>query len=264
MKDQSQAVVLITGASKRIGASLARHFHRLNYQVVIHYRNGVRAAAELENELNQARENSAFKVQADLTSREGINKVAVFTSQLEHPLTLVIHNAALFSPTPITEATRETWDQLFETNLKAPYFLTQALLPCVDHQASFIFLGDMFGEIPLKHYTAYSASKAGLAMITRSLALELAPNHRVNGILLGAILPPSIEQPSGATVSKASESAPESEAYFDLDRLLDGVPLNRLGTPEHVALVAEFLASNNYVTGQMIATDGGKLTRAQS
>jgi len=96
VKDQSQAVVLITGASKRIGAALSRHFHRLNYQVVIHYRNGVRAAAELENELNQARENSAFKVQADLTSREGINKVAVFASQLEHRLTLVIHNAAIF------------------------------------------------------------------------------------------------------------------------------------------------------------------------
>jgi len=264
VKDRAKTVVLITGASKRIGATLSRHFHQLNYQVVIHYRNGGEAAAKLENELNHVRENSAFKIQADLTSREGIHKIAVFASQLEHRLTLVIHNAGLFSPTPITGATRETWDQLFETNLKAPYFLTQALLPWVDHRASFIFLGDMFGEIPLKHYSAYSASKAGLAMITRSLALELAPNHRVNGIALGAILPPSIDQPGDATVSTAGEREPESEAYFDLDQLLDGVPLSRLGTPTHVALVAEFLASNNYVTGQMIATDGGKLTRAQS
>lgn len=260
MTNRPPGSVLITGASKRIGATLARYFHGLNDQVLIHYRTEDHAATRLLDELNGLRERSAFKIQADLVTEEGIARVAAGVSQLERPLTLVIHNAALFLPTSINEATRSDWDQLFETNLKAPYFLTQALLAHVDPSASFIFICDILGEIPLRHFSAYSASKAGLAMITRSLALELAPKHRVNGIALGAILPPLIPRGDHAPQPHSDENPMDPEAHFELNEILRSVPLGRMGSPQHVAVVAGFLASNDYVTGQIIPVDGGRLT----
>ena len=145
------------------------------------------------------------------------------------------------------------------TNLKAPFFLTQALLNVLSTRANLIFLCDIFGDRPLPNYSVYSATKAGLAMMTRSLALDLAPAHRVNGIALGAILPPSI---AASAEPYVPQDAPQSSAALEesalLDSILARVPLATIGSPVHIAEVAEFLASSDYITGQIIPVDGGR------
>ena len=145
------------------------------------------------------------------------------------------------------------------TNLKAPFFLTQALLNMLSARANLIFLCDIFGDRPLPNYSVYSATKAGLAMMTRSLALDLAPAHRVNGIALGAILPPSI---AASAENDGPQDAPQSSAALEesalLDSILARVPLASIGSPVHIAEVAEFLASSDYITGQIIPVDGGR------
>ena len=183
---------LITGGAQRIGQALVNHFHDLGWRVIIHYHTSSDAADQLTQRLNGKRQDSARAFSADLGTIDQIEALAKAVTDLEWPLDLVIHNAAQFSPTPLSTTTESSWEHLMSTNLKAPFFLTQALLNVLSARANLIFLCDIFGDRPLPNYSVYSATKAGLAMMTRSLALDLAPAHRVNGIALGAILPPSI------------------------------------------------------------------------
>ena len=250
---------LITGGAQRIGQALVNHFHDLGWRVIIHYHASRDAADQLTQRLNGKRQDSARAFSADLGTIDQIEALAKAVTDLEWPLDLVIHNAAQFSPTPLSTTTESSWEHLMSTNLKAPFFLTQALLNMLSARANLIFLCDIFGDRPLPNYSVYSATKAGLAMMTRSLALDLAPAHRVNGIALGAILPPSI---AASAENDGPQDAPQSSAALEesalLDSILARVPLASIGSPVHIAEVAEFLASSAYITGQIIPVDGGR------
>ena len=250
---------LITGGAQRIGQALVNHFHDLGWRVIIHYHTSSDAADQLTQRLNGKRQDSARAFSADLGTIDQIEALAKAVTNLKWPLDLVIHNAAQFSPTPLSTTTESSWEHLMSTNLKAPFFLTQALLKVLSARANLIFLCDIFGDRPLPNYSGYSATKAGLAMMTRSLALDLAPAHRVNGIALGAILPPSI---AASAENDGPQDAPHSSAALEesalLDSILARVPLATIGSPAHIAEVAEFLASTDYITGQIIPVDGGR------
>ena len=250
---------LITGGAQRIGQALVNHFHDLGWRVIIHYHTSSDAADQLTQRLNGKRQDSARAFSADLGTIDQIEALAKAVTNLKWPLDLVIHNAAQFSPTPLSTTTESSWEHLMSTNLKAPFFLTQALLNMLSARANLIFLCDIFGDRPLPNYSVYSATKAGLAMMTRSLALDLAPAHRVNGIALGAILPPSI---AASAENDGPQDAPQSSAALEesalLDSILARVPLATIGSPAHIAEVAEFLASTDYITGQIIPVDGGR------
>ena len=254
-----QKTVLITGGAQRIGKTLVNHFHGLGWRIIIHYHTSGDAADRLTQRLNSERQDSASAFSADLGSTDDIKALANAVTDLGWQLDLVIHNAAQFSPTPLSTTTESSWEHLMSTNLKAPFFLTQALLNVLSTGANLIFLCDIFGDRPLPNYSVYSATKAGLAMMTRSLALDLAPAHRVNGIALGAILPPSI---AASAEPYVPQDAPQSSAALEesalLDSILARVPLASIGSPVHIAEVAEFLASSDYITGQIIPVDGGR------
>ena len=254
-----QKTALITGGAQRIGQALVNHFHDLGWRVIIHYHTSSDAADQLTQRLNGKRQDSARAFSADLGAVDQIEALAKAVTDLEWPLDLVIHNAAQFSPTPLSTTTESSWEHLMSTNLKAPFFLTQALMNMLSARANLIFLCDIFGDRPLPNYSVYSATKAGLAMMTRSLALDLAPAHRVNGIALGAILPPSI---AASAEDDGPQDAPQSSAALEesalLDSILARVPLATIGNPAHIAEVAEFLASTDYITGQIIPVDGGR------
>ena len=254
-----QKTALITGGAQRIGQALVNHFHDLGWRVIIHYHTSSDAADQLTQRLNSERQDSANAFSADLGSTDDIKALANAVTDLGWQLDLVIHNAAQFSPTPLGTTTESSWEHLMSTNLKAPFFLTQALMNMLSARANLIFLCDIFGDRPLPNYSVYSATKAGLAMMTRSLALDLAPAHRVNGIALGAILPPSI---AASAKKDGPQDAPQSSAALEesalLDSILARVPLATIGNPAHIAEVAEFLASTDYITGQIIPVDGGR------
>lgn len=234
-------VVLITGAARRIGAAMARHFHHNGYAVVISYRHSGDEAKALVDELNAQRRNSAMALPLDLQAIATIEPFAETACQCFGRIDVLINNASCFYPTPVGQINEAQWDAVISSNVKAAFFLTQALTPALNkHQGSVINLVDIYAEKPLKDYPLYSISKAAIAMLTRSLALELAPDIRVNGISPGAILWPENSNP-------AWESA-----------LLEKIPMHKTGTASDIAETALFLAHTPYITGQIIAVDGGR------
>jgi len=236
-------VALITGAARRIGAAIARTLHAQGADVAIHYRGSATEAADLTDELNSQRADSAASFAADLTDMAGLNKLVEEVTAWQNRLDILVNNASSFYPTPVGKITEDQWDDLIGTNLKAPLFLSQAALPALrEARGVIINIVDVHSQRPLRDHTVYGPSKAGLAMLTRSLAKDLAPEVRVNGVSPGAILWPENGM-SGATK----------------DAILEQVPLGRPGTPNDVANAVLFLARDaDYVTGQIIAIDGGR------
>jgi pteridine reductase len=236
-------VALITGAARRIGAAIARTLHAQGADVAIHYRGSAEEAADLTDELNSQRADSATSYAADLTDMAGLNTLVEDVVAWRSRLDILVNNASSFYPTPVGEITEDQWDDLIGTNLKAPLFLSQAAVPSLrEARGVIINIVDVHSQRPLRDHTVYGPSKAGLAMLTRSLAKDLAPEVRVNGVSPGAILWPENGM-SGATK----------------DAILEQVPLGRPGTPDDVANAVLFLAKDaDYVTGQIIAIDGGR------
>ena len=236
-------VALITGAARRIGAAIARTLHAHGANVAIHYRGSAEEAADLTDELNSQRADSATSYAADLTDMAGLNTLVEDVVAWRSRLDILVNIASSFYPTPVGEITEDQWDDLIGTNLKAPLFLSQAAVPSLrEARGVIINIVDVHSQRPLRDHTVYGPSKAGLAMLTRSLAKDLAPEVRVNGVSPGAILWPENGM-SGATK----------------DAILEQVPLGRPGTPDDVANAVLFLAKDaDYVTGQIIAIDGGR------
>lgn len=236
-------VALITGAARRIGATIARTLHAQGADVAIHYRGSAEEAADLTDELNSQRTDSAASYAADLTDMASLNTLVEQVTAWRSRLDILVNNASSFYPTPIGEITEDQWDDLIGTNLKAPLFLSQAALPALrEARGVIINIVDVHSQRPLRNHTVYGPAKAGLAMLTRSLAKDLAPEVRVNGVSPGAILWPENGM-SGATK----------------DAILEQIPLGRPGTPDDVANAVLFLAKDaDYVTGQIIAIDGGR------
>jgi pteridine reductase len=236
-------VALITGAARRIGAAIARTLHVQGADVAIHYRESGDAANAVAADLNAIRADSAATFAADLNDLADLNHLVDDVRAWRSRLDILVNNASSFYPTPVGEITEEQWNDLVGTNLKAPLFLSQAALPALrEARGVIINIVDVHSQRPLRNHAVYGPAKAGLAMLTRSLAKDLAPEVRVNGVSPGAILWP--ENGMSATTK---------------DAILEQIPLGRPGTPEDVADAVLFLAKDaDYVTGQIIAIDGGR------
>ena len=234
---------LITGAAQRIGAQIARTLHDAGCDIVIHYRSSDQAAKNLCNELNDSRPNSANHLQADLDETEKLGDVIEQAVKFWGRLDILINNASSFYPTPVGTITLENWDDLFNSNLKAPLFLSQAAIPHLrTSHGCIINIVDVHAFRPMSKHPVYCSAKAGLAMLTQSLAKDLGPEIRVNGVAPGAIL------------------WPENDMNDETKNLiLKRTALKRPGNPEDIAKTVLFLARDaNYITGQIIPVDGGR------
>jgi len=236
-------VVLITGAARRVGAEIARTLHAAGANVLIHYRSSAAAAIALADQLNQARPRSAALHAAHLSQAQAPEKLVAATLLEFGRLDILINNASSFYPTPVGDISVAQWDDLLGSNLKAPLFLSQAAAPALRAQRGLIVnMVDIHALRPLKDHTVYCVAKAGLAMLTRSLARELGPEIRVNGVAPGPVLWP--EGPMDAELKR---------------EIIEKTALKRHGTPEDVARTVLFLSRDApYITGQIIAVDGGR------
>lgn len=236
-------VVLITGAAHRIGATTARTLHAAGMRIVLHYRNSDQAARALQQELEAQRPNSIALVQGDLHQIDQFPQLIEQAVAAWGQLDVLINNASTFYPTPLGSITESNWDDLIGSNLKAPLFLAQAAAPYLRKQnGNIINIVDIHADRPLKEHPVYSIAKAGLAMLTKSLARELGPDVRVNGIAPGAIL------------------WPENEMDEDTkSEILARTALKRSGEPADIARTARFLIGEaHYMTGQILSVDGGR------
>lgn len=245
-KSNSNKVALITGAAHRIGATTARLLHQNGMNIVLHYRGSREQAQAVQKELNDIRENSVILIQADLHITNGLPALIEESAKAWGRLDVLINNASSFYPSPIGKATEEQWDDLIGSNLKAPFFLAQAAAPYLKkHNGCIINIVDIHAERPLKTFPIYSMAKAGLAMMTKSLACELGPDIRVNGVAPGAIL------------------WPENLDEVAKQRIVSRTFLKRQGEPNDISKTILYLIKDaDYVTGQIIAVDGGRSLNA--
>jgi len=236
-------VVLVTGAARRIGAAIARRLHAAGASVLLHYRGAEADAAALEAELNAARAKSAAKVKADLLAPIAPRSLVSNAIERFGRLDVLVNNASTFYPTAVGSIEPGHWEELMGSNLRAPLFLAQEAAPELKkHAGAVVNLTDIHAERPLKGYLVYSIAKSGLVALTRALALELAPEIRVNGIAPGAIAWPDDGQFEPA----------------ERERIVASTPLARLGSPEEIARAVHFLATAPFITGQILAVDGGR------
>jgi pteridine reductase len=244
MKDLSNKVALVTGSARRIGAEIIRTLHADGAMVVVHYRNASTDAKQLCTELNAVRKNSCMTLQGDLNTTENLPKIIETIIRNMGQLDILVNNASSFYPTPIEDITEKHWDDLIGSNLKAPLFLSQAAMPSLqESHGCIVNIVDVHGFRAMKNYPIYSIAKAGLIMLTQSLARELGPNIRVNGVAPGAILWPEMD---------TNQSNQQT--------LLEKTALKREGTPEDIAKTVLFLVRDaDYITGQVIPVDGGRM-----
>jgi len=238
-------VALITGSARRIGAIIAETLHSQGYCVVIHYRSSTDDAKQLCDKFNAKRENSAIAVQADLDKFDHYQLLIDQAYQQWKRLDVLVNNASSFFPTPVSEATESQWGNLMNSNLKGPYFLSAAASKYLsEHQGNIINIIDIYSQTPLKNYSIYSIAKAGLLMLTKSLAKELAPAVRVNGVAPGSTLWP--ENVNALDDEKMAE-------------LIERTALKRKANPQHIANAVMFYCENDSITGQVINVDAGRL-----
>jgi len=234
---------LITGGAKRIGYQIAHTLHAAGYNIMVHYRSSAGAAEILVNELNSIRSESAASVAGDLLDLDTIPQIIETTINAFGQLDVLVNNASTFYPTPIELISDEFWNDLMGSNLKAPAFLIKLAAPHLRKtNGCVVSIIDIYADRPLSNHPIYCAAKAGLEMLTKSLARDLAPEIRVNGVSPGAILWPKNDN------DEISQAA-----------LLERVPLARMGRPQDVANTVKFLVVDApYITGQTIAVDGGR------
>ena len=238
-------VALITGGARRVGAASARLLHAAGANLMIHYRASAADARALQDELNAVRADSVALIQADLLDTAGLPSLIHQTVSTFGGLDVLLNNASSFYPTPVGDITEKDWTDLMGSNLKAPMFLSQAAAPELKKRRGCIInITDIHADRPMKSYVVYSVAKAGLVGLTKSLARELAPEVRVNGIAPGPIM------------------WPEGDSNFDevsRQRIVSHTMLKRAGDPHDIALAVRFFAMDtHYVTGQILAVDGGR------
>lgn len=238
----SNKIVLITGAAHRIGATTARMLHAEGMNILLHYRNSREAAESLQAELNAIRSDSVHLIQADLHDTANLPALVEQAISIWDRLDVLINNASSFYATPIGSVTETQWDDLIGSNLKAPFFLSQAAAPYLrKQQGCIISIVDIHAERPLKEFPVYSMAKAGLVMLTKSLACELGPEVRVNAIAPGAIL------------------WPENLGENEKEKIISRTFLKRQGAPEDIANAILYLIRDaGYMSGQILTLDGGR------
>ena len=244
----AEKTVLITGGARRVGAAIARLLHGAGCNLMIHYRGSKEAARLLKDELNARRADSAAIIQADLQDLAVLPSLVHQTVASFGGLDVLVNNASNFHPTPVGAIGERDWDELMGSNLKAPLFLSQAAAPELrKRRGAIVNITDIHAERPLKNYVVYSIAKAGLAGLTKSLARELAPEVRVNGVAPGPIL------------------WPDDDSNFDevsRQRIVSHTMLKCSGEPDDIARAVRFFVFDApFVTGQILAVDGGRSSK---
>ena len=231
---------LITGGAARIGAQIARTLHENNFNIIIHYNHSIGKAQHLSDDLNSIRQDSSEVISGDLKDIESISSIVNSIDSLD----LLVNNASVFYPKSVENSEIDDWNDVINVNLRAPFFLSKGLSNKLSASGgSIINIIDIHADRPLKNHAVYNISKAGLKMMTQTLAKELAPSIRVNGVSPGSILWP-----------EASAEISEIEKKLMLER----IALNRQGSPQDIADAVLFLANSDYITGQIINIDGGR------
>ncbi len=240
-------VVIVTGAAKRVGAEIARTLHSAGAKLLLHYRASAGEAQALAADLNAARAGSAACAPADLCDAAQLPRLVAVAIERFGRLDALVNNASSFYATPIGGIDEAAWQDLIGSNLKGPLFLAQAAAPHLRAtRGAIVNITDIHAERPLKNYPLYCAAKAGLLGLTRALALELAPEVRVN-----AVAPGPIEWPVGAAAGDFDAEVRSAIVARTL--------LQRQGAPSDIARTVRFLLFDApYVTGQVINVDGGR------
>lgn len=239
----SRPVVLITGAARRVGAVIARVLHDAGYDLALHCRHSRGELDALIENLEGTRASSTLALQADLADFKRLPYLVDATIDRFGRLDGLVNNASVFHPSVLGEVDQSHWDELFATNARAPYFLSQAATPRLrERSGAIVNLLDIYAERPLPGYSVYCMAKAAQTAMTRALALELGPAVRVNGVAPGAVLWPE-----------------DDDSTARQEKIVARTPLKRAGTPEDVAsAVLWLLRDARFVTGQVIAVDGGR------
>lgn len=237
-------VALVTGAARRVGAEIAQTLHQAGFNIILHYNDSAEDANRLAVKLNADRADSVVLMQADLLKQGQETTLVQAAFDQWNRLDAVINNASRYFSTKVGETTEAMWDELFNSNVKAAFFLSQAAAPYLhDRQGSIVNITDIHAERPLKGYPIYSMAKSALVMMTKALARELGPDIRVNAVAPGAII-----WPEG-----------ENSLSDDLKtKIIKASALKRTGTPHDIAKAVLFLIENTYITGQILAVDGGR------
>ena len=243
MNDKFKKWALVTGGAKRIGATIAETLHNNSFNVAIHYNSSSDSAEQLCAQFNAKKQNSSIAIGADLLDQSSLENLIPSLIEKTKRLDVLVNNASTFYPTPIEKITLEDWENLFGTNLKAPLFLSKYAAKYLQQsRGTIINIIDIHSKKPLKDHPIYGSAKSGLAMLTRSLASDLAPDVRVNGISPGLILWP--------------ENNPSDQVK---NNILQQIPLKKIGTSEDIANCVLFLIEDApYITGEIIAVDGGR------
>jgi len=239
----SRPVALITGAARRVGATIARTLHAAGYDLALHYRHSSAPMQSLCAELEAARAGSTLAIAAELADTERLPDIVQLCTTRFGRLDALVNNASAFFPTPVGSVTPQQWNDLFASNAQAPFFLTQAAAPHLRAtHGAIVNMIDIYAQRPLARHPVYCMAKAALAMMTLALAKELAPDVRVNGIAPGAVLWPE-----------------SGKAYADQSELIARTPLQCAGSPEDVAAAVLFLLRDaTFTTGQIVNVDGGR------
>ncbi|HSP85444.1 MAG TPA: pteridine reductase [Psychrobacter sp.] len=243
-------VMLVTGSAKRIGAAIVRAAHRQGYRVIIHCHHSEQEAHALADELNDTWAHSAVVIIADLAvvnQRDTLKHLTQTIMQAFGQLDVLVHNASRFYPTPLGSINYDQWDELLLTNAKAPLLLSQALYPYLkSQQGCIISLLDIHAhDKPFANYTVYNMAKAAHRMMVQSLALDMAPEVRVNGVAPGVNILPDAD----------SDQALDSQQQ---SKIISSIPMQRIGIPADIAHSVLYLVQASYVTGETITVDGGR------
>jgi pteridine reductase len=240
-------VALVTGAARRVGASIATILHTNGYDVIIHYHQSQQEALCLVHHLNTIRPHSALGLSADLGVEEEISNLCNQASAWKNKLSILVNNASLFIKDDALNQTSSTWVSLFQVNVRAPYLLSEHLKSWLSQaEGSIINITDIHADKPLREYGLYCQSKAALNCQTKALAKEFAPSVRVNAIAPGAIAWPEAENHLSAAIKK---------------KIIAQTLLKAHGKPEYIAQAVLALAENPFITGQILSVDGGRNLR---
>ena len=235
--------IFVTGGAKRIGKSIIELFAKEQWKVIIHYNKSKSDAENLASKINSNNDNSAFIVGGDLDNAEDVQSIISSVNSFSETLDLLVNNASTFYPTPIEEISDDHWNKLIGSNLKGPLFLIQGFKEKLKNsKGSIINITDTNLTKGVANFSIYSAAKAGLESITKGLAKELAPEIKVNAIAPGAML-----EPPDITWTENQKN-----------KVIESIPLKKMGAEQDIAEAVYFLACANYITGQIIKIDGGR------
>lgn len=245
-RNNSQAlpVALVTGAARRIGAAIIMQLHQANYNVIIHCNHSLQKATQLAHQCNAIRTNSALVLQQNLQQIDGLSQLIEDSVRWHGRLDVLINNASVFIRNHFDKFDASLWERQFNINVRAPFVLSQLALPYLQKEfGNIINLIDIHAESPIKDYAIYCQTKAALAAQTKALAKEFAPHVRVNGISPGAIAWPEQENALDEKVQQ---------------HIIDQTPLKTHGKPEYIAQAVVALLLNPFITGEILAVDGGR------